>query len=117
VPSPPAAIRDEARPQLHLPAGFKDDPRYSYWSTAGFPATVNGAGGFDPVGYNALRKEISGFPDESSVRVLDELGVQSVLLHPAAAAGTSWEGAATRPIAGLSIERERVGDVVVFRLR
>lgn len=117
VPPPPAAIRTEASPQLHLPAGFKDDLRYSYWSTAGFPATVNGAGGFDPDGYDALRKQISGFPDHRSVRVLRDLGVRSVLFHPAAAVGTSWEGAATRSIAGLSIQRARIGDVVVFRLR
>jgi hypothetical protein len=117
VPAPPRAVRLEAGPQLHLPAGFKDDLRYSYWSTAGFPATVNGAGGFDPDGYDALRKELSGFPDERSVARLRDLGVRSVLLYPDAAAGTAWEGAATKPTAGLAVERVQVGDVVVFRLR
>jgi hypothetical protein len=117
VPAPPAAVRLEAAPQLNLPAGFKDDLRYSYWSTAGFPETVNGAGGFDPDAYDALRTRIAAFPDAASVRALRDLGVRSVLLHPDAAAGTSWEGAETRPLAGLSVERERVGDVVVFRLR
>jgi hypothetical protein len=117
VPEPPAAVRLEAAPQLNLPAGFKDDLRYSYWSTAGFPETVNGAGGFDPDAYDALRKRIAGFPDAASVRALRDLGVRSVLLHPDSAAGTSWEGAETRPVAGLSVERERIGDVVVFRLR
>ena len=46
-----------------------------------------------------------------------ELGVRSVLLHPDAAVGTPWEGAATRPTTGLGVERARVGDVIVFRLR
>jgi hypothetical protein len=117
VPPPPEAVRLEAAPQLHLPAGFKDDLRYSYWSTAGFPETVNGAGGFDPDGYDALRKAIAGFPDAQSVRVLRQLGVQSVLLHPDVAVGTPWEGAATRSTTGLAVERAQIGDVVVFRLR
>jgi hypothetical protein len=117
VPPPPAAVRLEAAPQLNLPAGFKDDLRYSYWTTAGFPETVNGAGGFDPDGYDALRKAISSFPDAGSVRVLRELGVRAVLLHPDEAVGTPWEGAATRPTAGLGVERAQVGDVIVFRLR
>ena len=55
-------------PQLHLPAGFHDDLVYSYWSTAGFPEMVNGAGGFDPDPYDRLRKTVSGFPDARSVR-------------------------------------------------
>jgi hypothetical protein len=117
VPPPPDAVRLEAAPQLHLPAGFKDDLRYSYWSTAGFPETVNGAGGFDPDGYDALRKAIAGFPDAESMRVLRLLGVKSVLLHPDVAVGTPWEGAAARSTTGLAVERAQVGDVVVFRLR
>jgi hypothetical protein len=117
VPGPPAAVRLEAAPQLHLPAGFKDDLRYSYWSTAGFPETVNGAGGFDPAEYDTLRRELSGFPDTRSVRALRELGVRSVLLHPADARGTAWEGSETKSTAQLPLERERVGDVIVFRLR
>jgi hypothetical protein len=117
VPLPPDAVRLEAAPQLHLPTGFEADAKYSYWSTDGFPEIVNGTGGFDPDGYDALRREIVGFPDEQSVRVLRTLGVRSVLLYPDAAAGTPWEGAAARPTAGLGVERAQVGDVVVFRLR
>jgi hypothetical protein len=39
-----------------------------------------------------------------------------VVLHPNLAPGTSWEGAETKPLAGLGITRERRGDVVVFHL-
>jgi hypothetical protein len=117
VPAPPAAVRLEAAPQLHLPAGFRDDLRYSYFTTAGFPATVNGAGGFDPDGYDALRKEIAAFPDQRSVAALRRLGVRTVLLHPDAAVGTAWEGTVSKSVAGLGVERERVGDVIVYRLR
>ncbi|MEP7225177.1 MAG: hypothetical protein ABI783_09490, partial [Actinomycetota bacterium] len=117
VPIPPAAVRLAASPQLHLPAGFRDDLVYSYWSTAGFPETVNGAGGFDPDEYDRLRKTVSGFPDARSVAALRELGVRTVLLYPARAAGTPWEGSAGKPIKGLALTRETVDDVVLFRLR
>ncbi len=116
VPPPPAAVRLEAAPQLNLPAGFLDDLGYSYSSVAGFPLTVNGAGGFDPSGYDELRQEIADFPDRRSVRTLRRLGVRTVLLHPDRAVGTSWEGAASKSTAGLPIERARVGDIIVFRL-
>jgi hypothetical protein len=115
VPKPPAAVRLEAAPQFHYPPTA--DSAYSYWSTDGFPEIVNGFGGFDPAGYDALRREVAGFPDRHSVRVLRELGVRSVLFHPQIARGTSWEAVGSRPIAGLPVERERVGDTVVFRLR
>ncbi|HSG12742.1 MAG TPA: hypothetical protein VLA22_02630, partial [Gaiellaceae bacterium] len=117
VPAPPAAVRLAAEPQLELPAGFRHDALFSYWSTAGFPETVNGAGGFDPTGYDRLRKEVSGFPDAASVSALRLLGVRSVLLHPERAAGTAWEGAADKPIAGLPLEREVVDGVVLFHVR
>jgi hypothetical protein len=117
VSAPPAAIRLAAAPQLHLPAGFRDDLVYSYWSTSGFPETVNGAGGFDPDAYDRLRKTVSGFPDARSVATLRALGVRSVLVHPKRAVGTPWEGVAARPLAGLPLSRERVDGVVLFRFR
>jgi len=117
VPAPPAAVRLAAAPQLHLPAGFHDDLVYSYWSSAGFPDTVNGAGGFDPDAYDRLRKVVTGFPDARSVAALRELGVRSVLVHPERALGTPWEKAAVRPVTGLPVVRERVDGVVLFRLR
>ncbi len=116
VPLPPAAVRLEAAPQLHLPAGFRNDLQYSYYTTAGFPLTVNGAGGFDPDGYGALRRAIAGFPDSRSVATLRKAGVRTVLLHPDAAVGSAWEDAAGKPVSGLGIERQRVGNVIVYRL-
>lgn len=104
-------------PQLHLPAGFHDDLVYSYWSTAGFPETVNGAGGFDPEAYDRLRKVVRSFPDARSVSALRELGVRTVLFHPVRAEGSPWEGAAEKPTAGLPLTREHVDGVVLFRLR
>jgi hypothetical protein len=117
VPTPPEAVLAAPAPQLHLPAGFHDDLVYSYYSTAGFPKTVNGAGGFDPTGYDRLRREIAGFPDRDSVETLRKSGIHSVLLHTDRAAGTPWERAANRSVDGLPLDRQVIDGVVLFRLR
>lgn len=114
VPAPPRAVRLAEPPQLHLPT--ERDHRYVYWTTSEFPATVNGVGGFDPASYDRLRKAVRAFPDAVSVAVLRGLGVRTVLLHPELASGTAWAGAAARPIAGLPLEREEVGGVLLYRL-
>jgi hypothetical protein len=114
VTPPPSSVRLEADPQLQLPP---NDSLYMYWSIDGFPKIVNGFGGFDPTGYDRLRKEVAGFPDGRSVAVLRELGIRTVLFHPEFALGTSWEGALDKPTAGLGLERRQVGGVTVFRVR
>ena len=114
VTPPPAAVRAEPAPQIHLPP---QDSLYSYWSTAGFPKIVNGFGGFDPSAYDRLRNEVAGFPDAQSVDALREVGVRTVLFHPEFAPGTVWEDALAKSTAGLGLERRQVGDVTVFRVR
>ena len=115
VPTPPQVVRDAPAPQLHL--STDQDVRYVYWSTAGFPAIVNGIGSFDPEGYRRLRIELAGFPDSRSVAALRRLGVRSVILHPESAVGSVWEDAATKPITGLGIDRTRVDGVILFQVR
>jgi hypothetical protein len=103
-------------PQLNLPAGR--DSLFTYWSTAGFPATVNGVGGFDtPTAYGRLEGEVTGFPDARSVTALRRIGVRSVLLHVSLAHGTPWQGAERKPIGGLPLTKRTMDGVVVFRLR
>jgi hypothetical protein len=116
VPAPPAAVRLEPAPHLHLPAGSTNDDMYSYSSTQGFPATVNGAGGFVPTPYGRLLDEVASFPDERSVAALRSVGVRTVFVHSDRTAGTPWEGAATKPIRGLRLARETVDGVLVFRI-
>ncbi|HEX4929724.1 MAG TPA: hypothetical protein VFV62_03370, partial [Gaiellaceae bacterium] len=115
APQPPRAVLLADPPHLHLPTTFQSV--YMYWSTAGFPATVNGFGAFDPVDSMRLREEVTGFPDRRSVTALRALGVRSVLLHVDQVAGTASEDAATKPIAGLWLDRDVIDDVIVFRLR
>ena len=114
VTPPPAAIRLEPGPQLHLPPR---DSLYMYWSTDGFPKIVNGFGGFDPTGYDRLRREVSGFPDTRSVAALRRRGVRTVLVHPEFAPGTDWEGVSETSLEGLGLDRRQVGGVTVFRVR
>ncbi len=116
APDRPAGVADAPDPQFHLPSTYGYDLLYTYWSIGGFPRIVNGAASFEPARLNALRDEVEGFPDASSVRILRDLGVRTVVLHPALAAATPWRDAASRSIAGLGITREEKGDVVLFHL-
>ncbi|HYU61889.1 MAG TPA: hypothetical protein VEK39_14115 [Solirubrobacterales bacterium] len=117
VPEAPASFAAIPAPQLHLPAERpEDNRRYLLWSTDGFPATVNGRSSLDPVFTAQLIAAVRGFPDAASVELLQRLGVRSVVLHPRRAAGTPWERAVQHPVAGLPLERERKGDVVVYEI-
>jgi hypothetical protein len=116
VPPVPPGQRFATAPLYNVPSGFHADLIYSYWSTEGFPATVNGAGGFDPDAYDHLRKVTQPFPDARSVATLRDLGVRTVVFHPELAPGTAWEDVAERPIGHLPLRRETVDGVVLFRL-
>jgi hypothetical protein len=120
VPAPPSGLRHVQGPLMHLPADealdSTDDPftyRYMVWSTEGFPKLVNGISGFIPSRTIELGELARGFPDRQSVAALRAAGIRSVVLHPTLAAGTPWAAAASRPVAGLGIER-RVGRDIVF---
>jgi hypothetical protein len=117
VPTEPAGQAGLAAPQLHLPMSREGNRRYALWSTAGFPRIVNGRASFQPALTTAIAADVAGFPDARSLARLRALGVRTVVFHPALAAGTSWSGAATKPLRGLGLTRERRGDVVVYTLR
>jgi hypothetical protein len=123
VPPPPPGLREAEAPLIHLPA---DDPftsaddlvtyRYMIWSTEGFPKLVNGISGFLPRRTYELGELARGFPDQRSVAALRAAGVRFVVLHPALAAETAWADAASRPVAGLGLERRTAGGVVLYDL-
>jgi hypothetical protein len=117
VPPAPGALAGAPDPQLHLPSDDLPDSRYAYWSIAGFPRIANGYGGFAPSGLERLRRVTATFPDRESVAFLRNLGIRTVILHPALAVGTPLEDAAARPTRGLPLVREDRGDVVLYRLQ
>lgn len=118
TPAPPLpAALDEARgPVLVLPTSSFDDLRAMYFSSAGLYPLVNGSSGFAPTGLGALRQSVAPFPDPASVQLLRQQGVRQVVLLPAYAAGTAWEGAENRPVDSLPLTRRVVGDAVVYEL-
>jgi hypothetical protein len=112
----PVALADLPAPVLVLPSAQVADYHVMLWSTAGFPLLTNGDSGFNPNSQIAMRVEALPFPDQKSVTMLRERGVRTVVIVRTRAVGTPWEGAAERPVDGLGITREDLGDAVVYQL-
>jgi hypothetical protein len=64
----------------------------------------------------SLIDQMNSFPDQTSVELLRERGVRSVILHLARVKGTAQQFAAERPITGLGITRYRIGDLLIYEL-
>jgi len=116
VPRPPAAMARLAGPAFVLPTGQLYDQRVMLWSTDGFPEVVNGGSGITPDKTFEARERAKTFPDAQSVDHLRRLGVRTVLVVRADAAGTDYAAAADAPVVGLPLSRSDEGDVVVFTL-
>ncbi|HEY3007935.1 MAG TPA: hypothetical protein VGJ63_07710 [Micromonosporaceae bacterium] len=116
VPQQPAAIRVADGPILVLPSRDPTDADVMLWSTDRFVPLVNGTSGFTPARLAEIRQTTAAFPDTASVDYLQQLGVRSVIVLRDQVAGTPWAGALDRPTDGLGVEREDVGDAVVFRI-
>ncbi|HVE64511.1 MAG TPA: DUF6541 family protein [Mycobacteriales bacterium] len=116
VPRRPAALDAVPEARVHLPTDFFHDTAYVYFSTEGFTPISNGSTSFVPPRLERLRQELVTFPDATSVASLQELGLRAVVLHLDRAPGTPWQDTASRPIDGLPLTREVLGDVVVYRL-
>ena len=114
VPRQPAGLSGVAGPQLHLPSDLGRDSRFMLWSTDGFPAIVNGYGGFTPKAQHEIREAVKGFPDAASITYLRELGVRTVVLHRRLDGG--WAIAAERPVDGLAVRRTDHGEIVVYEI-
>lgn len=113
----PAALQNVQDPLLILPANAGTlEFTYMLWSTDGFPRMVNGLASFMPASQATTYGVVATFPDAGSVNYLRQLGIRTVVVLSDFAGGTAWQDAATRPIDGLGIQREQVGNAVVFRL-
>lgn len=112
----PAVMRGVAGPVLVLPSLGVLDQNVMLWSTDGFPKVVNGSSGFTPTSPSLTRSATLSFPDRDSVAFLRDIGVRTVILLPDLAAGTSWADVSSRPVEGLGITRQQVGNTLVFDL-
>jgi hypothetical protein len=86
-----------------------------YWSTDGFPRIVNGLSGFRPRLLDATRAVMARFPDRESVRLLQVLGVRSVVLTDFASASAAAE-VERRPTAGLPLTVHHDGPAIWYEV-
>ena len=117
VPAVPPSTASVPAPQLHLPAKrATDNRRYVLWSTDGYPKIVNGRSSLNPQFTESVIRREQGFPDRRGVELLARLGVRSVVLHTNRVKGTAWQGAARKPLAGLSLDRSRRDELLIYEL-
>ncbi|MGW5671615.1 hypothetical protein, partial [Micromonospora sp. NPDC003776] len=116
VPQQPAAMRTVDGPMLVLPSSQNLDQPVMVWSTSRFQQLVNGGSGFTPETQAKVRDVSVGFPDQASIEYLRQLGVKNVVVLRDKLGGTPWEGILDKPVDGLGVTHEEVGDAVVFHL-
>jgi hypothetical protein len=113
-PATPVAA-NVPEPRLYLPSADEVDSQYMYWSTDGFPRIVNGLSGFRPRLLDATRAVMARFPDRESVRLLQVLGVRSVVLTDFASASAAAE-VERRPTAGLPLTVHHDGPAIWYEV-
>jgi hypothetical protein len=117
VPPQAVSTADVPTPQLHLPAlTAKENRAYQLASTDGFPDIVNGRASTNPRPIQALIRDMSTFPDAATVRLLQDYGVRTVILHLGLTEGTPQAGAARKPIEGLPLTMTRRGGLVIYEV-
>lgn len=92
----PAAFRGAPAPILVLPSDQISDTTAMLWSTAGFPALLNGSSGFVPAELVAVREQARAFPGPAAVAALRRLGVHSVVVRPGTPAPPAPDGTVRR---------------------
>ncbi|MGQ0678964.1 MAG: hypothetical protein ACT4OM_04790 [Actinomycetota bacterium] len=103
-------------PQLHLPTDAIIDPLHMLWSTDGFPRLVNGYAGFTPAAQEQLRLSVETFPDRTSVEVLRQAKVATVVVHESLTGDTPWAGSAVRSLQGLGVQVERSSTSSIYSI-
>ncbi len=76
---------------LELPLGSASEFLYEYYSSYHWRRLANGGTGFTPPAYKDLRRWLAAFPDARSVDVIGQLGIDRVVLHPAAFKPEEWQ--------------------------
>jgi hypothetical protein len=127
VPQPAKAEIGLPGPVMDLPTDGADDRIWQYFSTDGFYKIPIGNSTFDMPDVDDLRGGMADFPDEASVEKLRWYGIKTVVLHlkraklpglqaPEVPEPPDPVAAAAKPIVGLGITRQRVGDIVIYEI-
>jgi hypothetical protein len=116
VPPQPQVMRTDPGPILVLPFNLTFEQTVMLWTTTRFQPVVNGGSGFTPVRQERTREAAKTFPDQASVDYLRELGVKTVVMLRDELDGTPWQASVDLPVEGLNVQREEIGDTIVFHL-
>jgi hypothetical protein len=127
VPQPKPAEVGLPEPLLDMPTDGPADRVWQYYSTDGFYKIPIGNSTFDIPAIDDLRGGINRFPDKASVEKLRYYGIRTVVLHLtmpklpgivgyAHAEPPDAAAAAAKPVAGLGINRRRVGSLVIYEI-
>jgi hypothetical protein len=127
VPQPAKAEIGLPGPVMDLPTDGADDRVWQYFSTDGFYKIPVGNSTFDMPEVDDLRGGMGGFPDKASIEKLRWYGVKTVVLHlqraelpglhaPEVPEPPDPAAAAAKPVTGLGVTRQRVGDVVIYEI-
>jgi hypothetical protein len=127
VPQPAKAEIGLPGPVMDLPTDGADDRVWQYFSTDDFYKIPVGNSTFDMPEVDDLRGGMGGFPDKASIEKLRWYGVKTVVLHlqraelpglhaPEVPEPPDPVAAAAKPVTGLGVTRQRVGDVVIYEI-
>jgi len=103
---------------LELPFEGASEFLYEYYSSYHWRRLANGGTGFTPPAYKELRQWFNRFPDPRSVDLIQQLGIDYVILHQDAYAPEDWQRLlADLPLYLPAIEQvEQVGNDLVLRI-
>ncbi|MBE7549773.1 MAG: hypothetical protein HS126_01675 [Anaerolineales bacterium] len=76
---------------LELPYQNVSEFMYEYYATYHWRRLANGGTGFTPPIYREMRQWFKTFPDARSVDVIQQLGINRVVLHSAAYSPEEWQ--------------------------
>jgi hypothetical protein len=103
---------------LELPFEGASEFLYEYYSSYHWRRLANGGTGFTPPVYRELRQWFNAFPDPRSVDLIQQLGIDYVILHQDAYTPENWQRLlADLPLYLPAIEQvEQVGRDLVLRI-
>ncbi len=87
-------LRQETPPEtvlLELPFEENSEFLYEYYSSYHWRRLANGGTGFTPPIYEALRQWFNRFPDPRAVDVIQQMGIDRVILHPDRYTPEAWQ--------------------------
>ncbi len=103
---------------LELPFEGPSEFLYEYYSSYHWRRMANGGTGYTPPIYKELRHWFNTFPDPRSMDVIQQMGIDYVVLHPNSYAPNDWQRVlAELPLYLPAIEQlYQVDDVLVLRI-